>query len=96
VLMRTYETMYVLQPDLPQERLDDLVTKFQQVIIQDGGMIKQLQEIGRRRLAYEIAGFHDGYYVLMNYSGSTGLAGELERNFKISEPVLRYLTVRVE
>lgn len=94
--MQTYETMYVLQPDLEQDKLDDLVTKFQQTVIQNGGMIKQLQEIGRRRLAYEIAGHRDGYYVLMTFTGSTGLAGELERVFKISEQVLRYLTVRIE
>ncbi|MGZ4135086.1 MAG: 30S ribosomal protein S6 [Tumebacillaceae bacterium] len=86
--------MYVLQPDLLQEKLDDLVNKFQQVVIQNGGTINQLQEIGKRRLAYEIAGVHEGYYVLMMYSGSTGIAGELERVFKISENVLRYLTVR--
>jgi small subunit ribosomal protein S6 len=88
--------MYVLQPDLLQEKLDDLVNKFQQVVIQNGGTINQLQEIGKRRLAYEIAGVHEGYYVLMLYTGSTGIAGELERVFKISENVLRYLTVRAD
>lgn len=96
MLIRKYETMYVLRPDLTEEKLSDLVNKFQQVVIQHEGTINQLQEIGKRRLAYEIAGYREGYYVLMTFTGSTGVAGELERVFKISEDVIRFLTIHVE
>jgi small subunit ribosomal protein S6 len=93
--MRHYETMYVLHPELDPERVDGLITKFQRLVIENGGKIEQVQEIGKRRLAYEIQGVREGNYVLMMYQGSTFLAGELERVFKITEGILRHLTVRV-
>ncbi|MFD2170617.1 30S ribosomal protein S6 [Tumebacillus lipolyticus] len=93
--MRQYETMYVLLPDLDQEETNKLVTKFQRVVTENGGEIIQLQEIGKRRLAYEIAGVREGYYVLMTYQGSTMIAKELERMFAISDGVLRDLIIRI-
>ncbi|ARU60876.1 30S ribosomal protein S6 [Tumebacillus avium] len=93
--MRQYETMYVLRPELDPDAINALVTKFQHVVTQNGGGITQLQEIGKRRLAYEIEDARDGYYVLMMYQGSTGIVKELERTFKITDGVLRYLSVRL-
>ncbi|TCP52209.1 SSU ribosomal protein S6P [Tumebacillus sp. BK434] len=93
--MRQYETMYVLRPELDPDARSALVTKFQHVVTQNGGRITQLQEIGKRRLAYEIEGAREGDYVLMQYEGSTMLVKELERTFKITDGVMRYLTVRI-
>ena len=94
--MRQYETMFVLHPSLDGDAVNEWVTRFQGVVAQNGGTITRLQEIGKRRLAYEIAGVREGYYVLLNFTGSTQLVRELERVMKISEPVLRFLTVRSE
>lgn len=88
--------MYVLHPNLEQTKLDNLITKFQRIVTEQGGEIVQVQEIGKQRLAYEIAGFREGYYVLMMFKGSTSLAKELERHYGITEGILRYLTVRVD
>jgi small subunit ribosomal protein S6 len=94
--MRQYETMYVLRPDLNTEAINALVTRFQRVVTENGGVINQLQEIGKRRLAYEIEGVQEGYYVLMVYQGSTLIVKELGRTFMITDGVLRNLTVRIE
>ncbi|MCL6516018.1 30S ribosomal protein S6 [Alicyclobacillus sp.] len=93
--MRQYETMYLLKPDLEPEKIAELVGRYQTVVTENGGEITQLQEIGKRRLAYEIDHHREGYYVLMQYNANTDFTRELERMMRIDDNVLRYLTVRV-
>jgi len=92
--VRNYETMYVLRPDLEQERMAELVTRFQGVVSEQGGELTELKEMGRRRLAYEIDGVREGFYVLMHFAAENDVTSELERVFRITDGVLRYLTVR--
>lgn len=94
--MRKYETLYVLRPDLEAEKTQELVQKFTGVVTDNGGDGCELNEWGKRRLAYEIDGLHEGYYILMTYHAPTDLSQELERLFRISDDVIRYITVRVE
>ncbi|WP_067622123.1 30S ribosomal protein S6 [Alicyclobacillus acidiphilus] len=93
--MRQYETMYILNPALEAEQTAELVQKYQTLISDQGGQIDELQEIGKRRLAYEIEGNREGYYVLIQYTAGTDVSKELERVMRIDENVVRYLTVRV-
>lgn len=93
--MRQYETMYVLKADIEAEQTAELVTKYQSLITEQGGEIDQVQEMGKRRLAYEIDHHREGFYVLMHYSSGTGVVEELERVMRIDDSVLRYLTVRL-
>lgn len=93
---RRYETMYILHPELSTDKKEDLVTKFQSIITGNGGEITQVQVLGKRRLAYEIANVREGDYVLMNYLAGTFLIGELNRVLKLTEGVIRHLTVRIE
>ncbi|WP_067930387.1 30S ribosomal protein S6 [Alicyclobacillus kakegawensis] len=93
--MRQYETMYVLIPDLEPEQTSELVSKYQALVTERGGQIDELQEIGKRRLAYEIKKYREGYYVLMRYTADTSVSKELERVLRIEDAVLRYLTVRL-
>lgn len=93
--MRQYETMYVLKADLEPEQTAERVTKYQTLVTDEGGQIDQLQEIGKRRLAYEIDHHREGYYVLMQFSTETNLPQELERVMRIDDSILRYLTVRL-
>ncbi|MDQ0190934.1 30S ribosomal protein S6 [Alicyclobacillus cycloheptanicus] len=93
--MRQYETMYVLKPDLEPEQTAEVVAKYQSLVTEHGGQIDELQEIGKRRLAYEIDHQREGYYVLMQYSTDTNLTQELERVMRIDDAILRYLTVRI-
>ncbi|MCL6547430.1 MAG: 30S ribosomal protein S6 [Alicyclobacillus sp.] len=93
--MRQYETMYILKPDLEPEQTSELVAKFQSLVTQNGGEVTQLQELGKRRMAYEIDHYREGYYVLMQFTGNTEFTRELERVLRIDDNVLRYLTVRL-
>ncbi len=93
--MRQYETMYILKTELESEQTAALVAKYQSLITEHQGQIDQVQEIGKRRLAYEIDHNREGFYVLMQFSTDTDVTQELERVMRIDESVLRYLTVRL-
>ncbi|MFC4769581.1 30S ribosomal protein S6 [Effusibacillus consociatus] len=90
--MRAYETMYILQPDLDEETRKSLVEKFNKIITDNGGEIEKVTELGQRRLAYEIEGFKQGYYVQLNYKAEATVPQELERVLRISDEVIRILT----
>jgi small subunit ribosomal protein S6 len=92
--MRNYEAMIILQPDLEEEARNALVEKFKPFIVKTGGEVTDVNHWGTRRLAYEINDFRDGYYLLAKFAGEGAGIGELERNLKITDGVLRYLVIR--
>lgn len=94
--MTNYETLYILKPDFEEEKKDALIAKFSEIITSNGGTITKTDEWGKRRLAYPIDYINDGYYVLTYFSANTELPAELERNFKISDDVIRYIVVNLD
>lgn len=94
--MTNYETLYILKPDFEEEKKDALIAKFSEIITSNGGTITKTDEWGKRRLAYPINYINDGYYVLTYFSANTELPAELERNFKISDDVIRYIVVNLD
>ena len=92
--MNNYEALYVLKPDMEDEARAELISKVSGIITEDGGEIEGIDEWGKRRLAYPINYINDGYYVLVNFKAKPELPAELERNFKISEFVMRYMVIR--
>jgi small subunit ribosomal protein S6 len=93
--MTKYETMFILQPELEAEAYDALVEKFKGIIETEGGEVTNVNRMGRRKLAYEVKKkFREGYYVLFNYTGEARATDELERYFRISDDVIRYLIVK--
>jgi len=94
--MQAYEVMYILRPDLEEEAIKETVGHFSERVTANGGMELTVNEWGKRRLAYEIKKFIEGYYVLMNFNGEAQTVFELERIMKISDNVIRYLTTKVE
>lgn len=92
--MRQYETMFVLKPEFDKEQAQLLVNRFVEVIENNGGTIEKVSDWGKRRLAYEVKKYREGIYTLVNFESEATVATELERNFKISEDVIRYLIVR--
>lgn len=95
-IMRKYEVMYIIRPDLEQEALQAVVDKFQGIIQNGGGEISKHDVSGKRRLAYEINKIRDGVYVLVNFNATPEVVTELERIMKISDEVIRYLITRDE
>ena len=92
--MRNYEAMYVLRPDMDEEQVNEAIEKFSEIIAANGGEVTKLEPWGKRRLANEVEKLREGYYVLCYFTGNTELPKELERNFKISDRVIRFLVVR--
>lgn len=92
--MHAYETLFIIKPDLETESIDAAVERFKTLIEDEKGTIESIEKWGKRRLAYLIGDYQEGYYVLMNFTAEAGTVQELERVFKIAEEVIRYLTIR--
>ena len=92
--MRDYETMFILRPDLEEEAVEAVTTRFQGLITDGGGTVASVNKWGKRRLAYEIRGYGEGVYVIMEFSADAGVARELERVFKITDEVIRHLLIK--
>jgi small subunit ribosomal protein S6 len=93
---RTYEIMYIVRPDVEEADLDKLIEGFSANVVSGGGEVKSVEKMGRRRLAYTVRKFNDGFYVLMNVSiAGTGVL-ELERRLRVSEQVIKFITVRMD
>jgi len=93
--MRKYETIYLLKPDLDGEALKGLVEKFKSLVEKNGELIN-IDEWGKRKLAYPIRKYNEAYYVLMNFRSNPEFPHELERIYKITDEVIRYIIVKEE
>jgi len=93
--MRKYETLFVLRTNIDEESRAALIEKFTGIINNDGE-VTNVDEWGTRKLAYEIEKVNEGYYVLVDFKANTDLPLELERNFRISDDVLRYVVINKE
>ncbi len=91
-----YETMYILRPDLNEESVDAVIGKYQGMVKDQGGSLLETQHRGKRRLAYEIDRHREGIYIQMNYDGPGKVVAPLERAMRLSDEVIRYLTVKQE
>ena len=91
-----YETMYILRPDLGEEQVDQAIAKYQNLLQEQGATNLEIQNRGKRRLAYEIGRQREGVYVQMNYQGPGKMVAPLERSMRLSEEVIRYLTIKQE
>lgn len=94
--MKTYEVLYIIRPDLDDEAIAAEVDKFGEIVTANGGTDLTVDKWGKRRLAYEINDYKDGYYVLVTFNGEARTAQELERIMKISDNILRFLTTKKE
>ncbi|MDO4357361.1 MAG: 30S ribosomal protein S6 [Clostridia bacterium] len=94
--MNQYEVMYVLDTAVEESVRTDLISRFSDLVVKNGGKVDRVDEWGKRRLAYAINYKTEGYYVLMYITAPSDLPRELERNLQISDHVLRYLVVRFE
>ncbi len=93
---RFYEVMFIVRPDILEEDLDKLVSGFESTITAGGGAIRSIEKLGRRKLAYTVRKFNDGNYVLLTIDADGPLVLELERRLRVSEPVIKFLTVRMD
>jgi small subunit ribosomal protein S6 len=93
---RTYEIMFIVRPDVEEAELDKLIEGFSTNVTTGGGEVKSVEKMGRRRLAYTVRKFNDGFYILMNVAAQGSLITEIERRLRVSEQVIKFITVRMD
>ena len=93
---RTYEIMFIVRPDVEEAELDKLIETFSGHVTTGGGTVKSVEKMGRRRLAYTVRKFNDGFYVLLTIAAAGSLISEIERRLRVSEPVIKFITVRMD
>jgi small subunit ribosomal protein S6 len=93
---RSYEIMFIVRPDVEEADLDKLIEGFSANVVSGGGEVKSVEKMGRRRLAYTVRKFNDGFYVLLNVAIPGAGISEIERRLRVSEPVIKFITVRMD
>ena len=93
---RTYEIVFIIDPDTEDAEVMRLTEAVQKIITDQGGSITKTEMMGKRQLAYEINHKRDGVYVLLEVDGSGAEIAELERRMRVNDRILRYMTVRVD
>ena len=94
--MRKYETFFIVDPDLPDDVTASVDEKFKSIITSQGGIVITYEPWGKKKLAYPVKKRSRGLYVLAEYSGGPTLVAELERNMRLDERVLKFITVKLE
>lgn len=94
--MRDYELTVVFSPEIAEENIDAAIERVNQFITQKGGLITEVNRLGRRKLAYQIKNFKEGNYILTQLKLESNQAAKVEANLRSWEEVLRYLLVRSE
>ncbi len=92
----SYECTFICLPELDGAKVEELISKVSKVIETSGGTIKNLQQLGKKKLAYNIRKFREGIYVYMEIEGSGSMVSSLENLFKVNDSIMRFLTVKVE
>jgi small subunit ribosomal protein S6 len=93
--MNLYETIYIIKPDVEEEAIKNIVERFK-ALIETNGEIETLDDWGKRKLAYLIEDYTEGYYIYMKYKAGNEIPKELDRVFGITEDILRHLIVKIE
>jgi len=94
--MPIYESIFVCPPDLSTEELEELARKFEKIITQGQGEIISCNKLGRRKLGYEIKGYKEGFMYCLNFNSPPTLIAELEKNYRVTDKVIRHLIVKVD
>ena len=95
-MSRVYEVMFIVRPDVAEEETDKLIAGFSTTITTGGGNVKTVEKMGRRKLAYMVRKFNDGNYVLLTIEADGANVLELERRLRVTEPVIKFITVRID
>lgn len=95
-MVRPYEVLYIINPDLTEEQATPIMEKYKAVVETNGGEVEGVNRWDKRRLAYEIKGQVEGIYILMTFKSEAKAEAELDRMLKISDDVLRHIIIRLD
>ena len=93
--MNKYESVIIIGQDVVEEGIKSLISRFTD-LINNEGKVEKVEEMGRKRLAYEIGKNKEGYYVVFTFEAKPELIAELERNYRITDEVIKFITIRLE
>ena len=91
--MKRYETLFIVQIDLPADEINSIIDRYKAIVTALKGTIIKAEKWGKRKLAYEIRKQSNGFYVLLDFAGKSAIIDELERNLKIDDKVLKFMTI---
>lgn len=94
--MGRYEIIYILAPNTPEDTMNDLVSRFEGEVTSRGGVLLRVEKWGRKKLAYEVRKFREGFFVLFVADCEGAVATELERRFRMTDAVIKFMTVRID
>jgi len=94
--MRIYEELFILRPDAPEEEVDQLIEQLTTLIAGQGGNVDKVDKWGVRKLAYRVQKRNEGFYVLLQFTAEPQAVKELERRLRVSDQVVKFLTVRID
>ena len=94
--MRNYEVVFVAAPTLTSEELDNFIHHAQTVIESKNGKVVKVDNWGKKSLAYKIKKFREGYYVVLSIEGDGGTIAEVERRFRVTDYIIRFISVRID
>ena len=91
--MNKYESVIIINPNVVEEVIKGLIEKFTTLINTDG-KVEKVDEVGKKKLAYEIAKNKEGYYVVFDFEANPSLIAELERNYRITDEVMKFIVIK--
>ena len=95
-MSRVYEVMFIVRPDVEDEEADKLIESLSNTVKTGGGSVKSVEKLGRRKLAYQVRKFNDGNYILFTIEATGPVVLELERRLRVTEQVIKFITVRMD
>jgi small subunit ribosomal protein S6 len=95
-MSRLYEVMFIVRPDVADEDADKLIAGFSQTVAGGGGVVRTVEKMGRRKLAYVVRKFGEGNFVLLTVEANGAVVAELERRLRVTEQVIKFITVRMD
>jgi small subunit ribosomal protein S6 len=94
--MRIYEELFIVKPDAPEEEVDQFVEQLRTQLTAAGATVDKIEKWGKRRLAYRVDKYREGAYVLLEFTAEADTVKELERRLRVSDLVIKFLTVRID
>lgn len=93
--MNKYESVIIINPNVDEEGMKTLISRFTDLINTDG-KVEKVDELGKRKLAYEVKKNEEGFYVVFYFEANSDLIAELERNYRITDEVIKFMTIKQE
>lgn len=94
--MNLYESLFIINPALDETEVGNIVGKVEELIKKGGGEVVKVDNWGKKKLAYEVKKQKKGYYILINFRIKPGAISELERTLKITDPIIKFLIIRID